>query len=67
MKLLDERLVINTGTAGEGRSFDISPDGQRFLVIKNNTASDQSSTVTPVSMVVVLNWLDELKQRVSVH
>jgi serine/threonine-protein kinase len=49
------------------RSFDISPDGQRFLVIKDTATDEQSSTATPANMVVVLNWLEELKQRVPVH
>jgi eukaryotic-like serine/threonine-protein kinase len=43
-----------------GRTFDVSGDGQRFLMIKNNSSRDQ-----PVaSMVVVLNWQEELKRRV---
>jgi serine/threonine-protein kinase len=62
-KVFDYPLVI---PGLPGRSFDISPDGQRFLVIKDAT-NDQSSTATPASMVVVLNWLEELKQRVPVH
>jgi hypothetical protein len=40
------------------RTYDPSPDGQRFLIIKE----DQNATVA--SMVVVLNWSEELKQRV---
>jgi serine/threonine-protein kinase len=61
VKVLDYGLAVNPfGT----RSFDISPDGQRFLVIKDAT-NDQSSTATPASMVVVLNWPEELKQRVA--
>jgi serine/threonine-protein kinase len=36
------------------RGFDISPDGQRFLVIKENATNEQSSTATPASMVVVV-------------
>jgi eukaryotic-like serine/threonine-protein kinase len=43
------------------RTYDVSPDGQRFLMIKDNTAGDQ-----PASMVVVLNWFEELKARVPV-
>jgi serine/threonine-protein kinase len=62
VKVFDYRLV----NPYLGRSFDISPDGQRFLVIKDAT-NDQSSTASPTSMVVVVNWLEELKQRVSVH
>jgi eukaryotic-like serine/threonine-protein kinase len=44
------------------RTYDVSPDGERFLMIKDNTTGDQTST--PASMVVVLNWFEELKQRV---
>jgi hypothetical protein len=62
VKVFDYRLVNPYAT----RSFDISPDGQRFLVFKDAT-NDQSSTATPASMVVVVNWLEELKQRVLVH
>jgi serine/threonine-protein kinase len=40
-----------------GRTYDVSPDGTRFLMIKN--ASD--STATPADMVVVLNWTEELE------
>ncbi len=49
---------------GFGRSYDVSRDGQRFLMIKDNLSGDQSTTTA--SMVVVLNWLEELKQRVPV-
>ena len=39
------------------RTFDVSPDGQRFLMVKE-VASAQAPT-----MVVVLNWLEELKAK----
>jgi hypothetical protein len=39
------------------RTFDVSPDGQRFLMIKG-TAADQAPT-----MVVILNWVEELKAK----
>jgi Tol biopolymer transport system component len=38
-------------------TYDVSPDGQRFLMIKEN---EQAST----QINIVLNWLEELKQRV---
>ena len=41
------------------RNYDVSPDGQRFLMIKDSVAGDPNAT--PASMVVVLNWFDELK------
>jgi serine/threonine-protein kinase len=40
------------------RTYDVSRDGQRFLMIKE----DQNAT--PASMVVALNWLEKLKARV---
>jgi len=44
-------------SATQSRSYDVSPDGQRFLFIKEQTA------VTGPSIVVVLNWVEELKAR----
>jgi serine/threonine-protein kinase len=41
------------------RSWDVSPDGRRFLLLKNVPTSDKA--VTAVN--VVLNWTDELKRR----
>jgi hypothetical protein len=29
-------------TGGNGRPYDVSPDGQRFLMIKNNTGTEQA-------------------------
>jgi serine/threonine-protein kinase len=43
------------------RNYDVSPDGRRFLMIKDNVAGGQPST--PANIVVVLNWSEELKQR----
>ena len=44
------------------RSYDVSPDGQRFLMIKDAATGGQAST--PASIVVVVNWVEELKARV---
>ena len=52
-KLFDTRYV----TGQTGRSYDVSPDGQRFLMIKAAGAEQAPS------MVVVLNWLEELKAK----
>ena len=40
-------------------NYDVTPDGQRFLMVK---ASEQSATATQIN--VVLNWFEELKQKV---
>jgi serine/threonine-protein kinase len=53
---------VSISTSSPGRTYDISPDGQRFLLIKENSGAEQAST-TPASMIVVLNWLEELKTR----
>ena len=41
-----------------GRTYDVSPDAKRFLMIKS--ASPTSATVP--QLVVVLNWFEELKR-----
>ncbi len=43
------------------RTYDVTPDGQRFLMIKDNASGDQASA--PPSVVVVLNWAEELKAK----
>jgi len=41
-------------------SYDVSPDGQRFLMIRE---SDQKMYATKI--VVVLNWVEELKRKMA--
>ena len=63
-KILNVRYV--TGATGRGfdlRGYDVTADGQRFLVLK-----DEASTAAPPpqpTMTVVLNWSEELKSRLS--
>ncbi len=40
--------------------YDVSPDGQRFLMLKS------AEEATPTQINVVLNWFEELKQKVPV-
>jgi serine/threonine-protein kinase len=42
------------------RGYDIAPDGQRFLMIKD---MDPGQAPTLAGMVIVLNWIEELKAR----
>ena len=44
-----------------GRSYDVSPDGQRFLMIKEGGAEGAAA---PTSIVVVQHWVEELKRLV---
>ena len=44
------------------RVYDVTPDGQRFLLIKEGAGGNPQTP--PPSFVVVLNWLEELKRLV---
>jgi serine/threonine-protein kinase len=44
-----------------GLSYDISPDAQRFLMIKEGGAD---GTAAPASIIVVQHWVEELKRLV---
>ena len=44
-----------------GRSYDVTQDGQRFLIVKN-TLVGRNATARTITAVV--NWTQELKQRV---
>ena len=48
-----------------GRTYDISPDGQRFLMIKEDGGAEQ--TAAPPSLIVVQHWVEELKRLVSLN
>jgi hypothetical protein len=43
------------------RHYDVSPDGKRFLMIKEATGRVAAAAAGIV--VVVVNWMDELNQR----
>jgi len=45
------------------RSYDVSADGQRFLMLKDGPAGNPNATLA--SMVVIENWFEKLKQRVN--
>ena len=41
--------------------YDVSPDGRRFLMISNQR---NGTSAAPPQIVVVQNWLEELKRLV---
>ncbi len=47
---------------GLGLSWDISPDGQRFLMVKHG----ENPTPESSDIIVVLNWFEELTRLVPV-
>ena len=49
-------------TSGSLPYYDVSPDGQRFLMLK----PVESQTSVPTQINVVLNWFEELKRKVPV-
>ena len=49
-------------TARSQRTYDVSADAQRFLMIKEIVPQDASTPAAP--LIVVLNWFDELKRLV---
>ena len=51
---------------GVGRHYDISPDGQRFLFLKPAEVAQTSEDAPLPQLVLVLNWFEELKERVPV-
>jgi serine/threonine-protein kinase len=50
---------------GEVTPWDISPDGKRFLMMKE-VGSNVSEAGGPRKINIVVNWIDELKRRVPV-
>ena len=56
-------VVAGAYFGGPGRSYDISRDGQRFLMMKARIDPDDPLAGLR-QIVVVQHWLEELKQRV---
>ena len=52
------------GLPGRARPFDLSADGERFLMIKEDASGDE--TAAERHIVLVQDWFEELKERVPV-
>jgi serine/threonine-protein kinase len=59
MKLLERGYYTPSGYVG--RTYDVSPDGQRFLMIK---APETDAGAAPPALIVVQHWDEELKRLV---
>ena len=55
------------GYARARRQWDIAPDGERFLLLNPGDVPDLDSGATQLQIIVVLNWFEELRQRVPVN
>jgi serine/threonine-protein kinase len=65
-KLFDARSILLDGrfiATGTHRTYDVSRDGQRFLMIKENALANEGAAL-PASMIVVQNWFEELKAKI---
>jgi eukaryotic-like serine/threonine-protein kinase len=58
-RLLFERQYYKSDWPLISTAYDVSADGQRFLMVKG---TEQAASVTQIN--VVLNWFEELKQKV---
>ena len=61
LKLGERRKLADLSgyDAGQFHEFDVSPDGQRFLLIRTEPSS------RPLRLDVMVNWLDELKAKTA--
>jgi serine/threonine-protein kinase len=57
--ILDGRLLANTG-----RTYDVSRDGERFLLLKDDAAIARSTSRPGI--IVVQNWFRELNEKLPV-
>jgi serine/threonine-protein kinase len=50
-----------------GHNWDIHPDGKHFLMIKPpGITEEESAAEEPQRIIIVLNWFEELKERIPV-
>ena len=55
-----------TTNGGTGRAYDVAPDSERFIAIRNGTGETDDVDAEPPGLTVVLNWFEELRERVPV-
>ena len=60
------RFFLGRKASGTGRNFDIDPDGDRFLAISPIPIKEDVSDATVPKFNIVLNWFEELEERVPV-
>ena len=61
--VFDDPYAADAGGGGNLQNYDVSPDGERFLMVKPVTATGGVATA---QINVVLNWFQELTERVPV-
>jgi hypothetical protein len=62
-RVFDDRYRLDTGGAAGGvANYDISPNGQRFVMVEEPLSANDAAIRT-VRLQVILNWFEELKRR----
>jgi hypothetical protein len=61
MKLLEGRSYTSAGSASGGRTYGLSPDGQRFLMF---IAPGTDANAAPPAIIILQHWDEELKRLV---
>ena len=65
------QLFVRPGTLGPvaqsgRRNYDVSSDGQRFIMVLSGAADSVAATEQSLQINIILNWFEELKERVPV-
>jgi len=64
------RVVLETPyvySRGDGRNWDVTADGKRFLFLKDAVRSTDEAEAPEETITVVLNWFEELKRLVPTN
>jgi hypothetical protein len=61
-KMLFEGAYLSVAPGQTNTAYDVSPDGQRFLMVK-----EVGRAVSSTQINVVQNWFEELKQKAPVR
>ena len=66
-KLFAGRFFYREAGTGQGRTYDVSLDGRRFVMVKDSSNGNSSDEPSARFVIVVQNWPEELKRRVPVN
>jgi len=61
--LIDGPYVPEEETPSVGRSYDVGPDGLRFVMIKEQAQGTREAGAAPI--VVIRNWVSEVERRLQ--
>jgi hypothetical protein len=60
MRLFPNNFYVGRGLQSRGGTYDVTPDGRRFLMLK--TVGNPDQLAESANVVVVKNWGEELKR-----